>query len=289
MNILLKRLFFTCIAAGFFSASSQAADIERDVRTGPGGVDYSDGGYFEFGVDLNFRFFRERAFAGPGVVLAGAYRYRGLFFEALSPSAELPAGPIGGVSLGYTLWRNDQWAVDFLGVNATSRMATGRDHDDIDNSPDPVREKAILERRTFYNGAGVRLTGYFGNTIFQYRLVTDTHGGKGITSSARLGYSRQLRNWNYHGVVSANYTSQETGQYWYGISEEESSTRLEAYDVNASTMNYSAEIGATYPVRKNVVFRSTMRYNELDDAIVRSPIQDSDFIVRWSNSISYVF
>jgi len=286
--VFLKRLFLTCAVAALFAASAHSADIERDVRTGRIGVNNGNGGYFEFGVDLNLRAFRERAFLNPGVVLAGAYRYRGLFFEALSPSAELPSGPFGGISLGYTLWRNDQWTVDFLGVNATSRLATGREND-IENSPDPARERAILERRTFYNGAGIRLTGYFGNTIFQYRLVTDTHGGNGITSSARLGYSRQVRNWNFHGVIKADFTSQETGQFWYGISEEEASERLEAFDVNSSTINYSAEIGATYPVRENVVYRSIMRYTELDDALARSPIQDSEFIYRWSNSISYVF
>ncbi len=288
MKMLLKQFILTCVAIGLYVANVHAADIKRGVRTGSGGVDNSDGGYFEFGVDLNLRVFRERAFFGAGVVLAGDYRYRGLFFEALSPSAELPAGPFGGISIGYTLWNNDQWAVDVLGVNATSRLATGG-RNDIENSPDPLRENAILGRRSFYNGAGVRFTGYFGNIIFQYRLVTDTHGGNGITSSARLGYSRQVRNWNYHGVISANYTSQETGQYWYGISEEEASMRLEAYDVNSSTVNYSAEIGAAYPVRENVVFRSTMHYTEFEDAIARSPIQDSDFIYSWSNSLSYVF
>lgn len=285
----MKGTYLVSAIALLFIGNAHAADIASEVRSGTNGPNNADGGYLEFGVDLKLRANNEGAIIKAGPLLAGAYRYRGFFFEALTPGAQLPGGPIGGVTLGYNLWHNDQWAVDLLGASSTWGLSLDRIVKDVPDSQNTARDRAVWQRNSFYNGAGLRVTGYFGDTIFQYRLVSDTHGGKGITSSARLGYSQQVKNWNFHGVLSANYTSQKTGQYWFGVSDEEATTRFPQYDVDTSTISYSAEIGATYPVRENVVFRSTARYTELADAITRSPIVEGEASVRWDTSLSYVF
>jgi len=61
------------------------------------------------------------------------------------------------------------------------------------------------------------------------------------------------------------------------------------YDVRSSTTSYSAELGATYPVNENLIFRSTARYTHLDNEVTNSPLQDGDFRLGWSTSLSYVF
>jgi len=286
----MKRFFLAAVAALLFSSSAHAADIASDVRAGSGSLDNSDGGYFELGVNLSLNAHREGARMNSGILLAGAYRYRGLFFEALNPGVSLPSGQIAGITLGFNLWRNNRWAVDLLGASTTQRGTVGKTLE-VENfdSTDVERENDVIERSNFYNGAGVRLTGYFGNTLFQYRLVNDIHGGNGVTSSARIAYSRLVRNWNFHSVISANYVSQETGQYWYGISDEEASTRFEQYDVDSSTIAYSAEFGVTYPLRESVVFRSTARYTQFADEVAKSPLQESEFGLHWRTSLSYVF
>jgi len=275
----------------FVSSKAQAADIARDVGAATGSMDNSDGGYFEFGVGLGF-FGKEgqlklkRAF-----ILSGAYRYRGVFFEAFNPSIGVSKSrvEVGGISLGVNLWCNDQWAVDLLAANTKSRFRSYQPDRGESNTVDSEREEAVLERDTFYSGTGIRLTGFFGKTLFQFRLVDDTHGGNGVTSSASVSYSHQVKNWNFHTLLSANYLSRTTGQHWYGVSGEEASQRYPRYNMPSSTTSFVGEIGATYPLRENLVFRSTLEFQNLADEIVDSPLQDSSFGIGWRTTVSYVF
>lgn len=277
---------------GLFSGNLLAADLATDVGAASGAPDNSNGGYLEFGFGLDAFGNSEEVKIGTALLLTGAYRYRGIFLEAFTPSIGVNGSRIevGGITLGVNLWRNDHWSVDLLGASTHSRFRNSRDDDDNVNSPDRERERAVLDRHTFYSGAGLRLTGYFGNTIFRFRLVDDTHGGNGIFGTATVGYSRQLRNWNIHTLLSADYLSQDLGQYWFGVPEEQASIRFPQYEVDSSALSYSAEIGATYPLRENVVFRSVVRTRRLPDVSKESPLGgESRFGVGWSNSVSYVF
>lgn len=282
------RHYLILVAAMTVSSSLHAADIASDVQAGLGGYDNSDGGYFEFGVGLNLNANEEAIKLNADILLAGAYRYRRFFFEAIRPGFSLSGGHATGLTLGVNVWGNDRWVVDFLGVS-TSQKFSRLSRIDFSESEDSERDRDVFFRDSVYTGAGVRLTGYLGDTVLQFRLSDDVYRGKGVTGSARAGYSRQVNNWNIHSVLSANYTSQKTGQYWYGVSADEASTFIPQYDIRSPTMSYSAEIGATYPVRENVVFRSTARYSQLDNEVANSPLQEGDFRVRWNTSLSYVF
>lgn len=283
----MKRITLVTLLA-MLTGSVQAADVASDVQTGSGGIDNRNGGYFEFGVGSNFFLNRERATLNTVPFMAGAYRRGGFFLEAVSPGIRLNDGAVGGITAGYTIWRNNRWSADLLGVS--SRWRLSRQSLNIDDSDPGSREqdRNLLQRDSFYNGAGIRLTGSFGNTLFQYRLVNDTLGN-GETSSARIAYSRQVRNWNFHGVLGLQWVSRETSQYWYGVTDEEVTPRFEPYDINGPTISYSAEVGGTFPVRESVVFRTTMRYAEFDSAIADSPLQESEFSLTWNTSLSYVF
>lgn len=271
----------------------QAADLATDGGAESGAIDNSDGGYFEFGVGLSMTANTDRLDIKPRALLAGAYRYRGIFLEAFTPSISANGSrlEVSGITLGANLWHNERWSLDFLGASTQSRFRGSRDDPEDLNSADAMRESAVLDRDTFYSGAGFRLTGYFGNTIFRYRLVNDTHGGNGLFSSATVGYSRQLRNWNIHTLISANYLSQELGQHWYGVSAEEASLRFPEFDMNTSSFTYDIEIGATYPLRENVVFRSVLRHTQLSDAIKESPFENNGnrMDIGWNATLSYVF
>lgn len=284
----MKLLTIALAAAIVFASSTQAADIANDVRKGSNGPDSSDGGYLEVGVtmfihEVNTREGNFDLFGGFGLVLAGAYRYKGFFAEASQ-------GSVDGLNLGYNVWNGDGWAVDILGASVKGNITTGRDDVNLASLADNEREQAVLDRDTFYNGAGVRVTGYLGNAIFQYRLVTDTHNKNGVTSSARIGYSRQLRNWNFHSVIGVDYASKQTSQYWYGVSEEEASARFAQSDVSSS-INYSVEVGATYPISENIVFRTTARdiKRDIDSDATNVPSRNGLFGARINTSISYVF
>lgn len=285
----MKRNTILLVAVLLLSSSLHAADIVSDVRAGSGGYDNSNGGYFELGVGQNFIANSNGARSFSNILLAGAYRYRGFFGEAIHPGLSLDGSHATGLTLGVNLWGNDQWVVDFLAVSTSDRLTSRVNNVDFSESEDSERDREVNSRDTIYTGTGVRITGYFGDTLLQFRLSDDIYNGRGVTGSARLGYSRQVKNWSFHGVLSADYTSRETGQYWYGVSAEEASTLFPQYDVRSSTTSYAVAIGATYPVRENVVFRSAASYSLLDDEVARSPFQQGNYRIRWDTSLSYVF
>ena len=265
-----------------------SADIATDIRNAAAGPDISNGGHFEVGLGFDYtnsaRLTTSDNEDGASVTLeiGGAYRYNGLFIE-------LSQGTLDGLSIGYHLWSNDTWAIDVLGSSINGVLTEEDDEDDNrSNRSEAQRNNALIDRDTFYNGAGFRATAYFGNTIFQYRLVSDIHDDNGVMSTLRLGRSWQFRNWNFHSVVSASYASAKTSRYWYGITESEATTRFSEYDLD-STMTYTAEIGLTYPISEHVVFRSSARYTQFSNDIQDSPLVDSSGSTYIATSINYVF
>ena len=280
----VKQKLMWLTVAGLLTSKLHAADIATDASAGSGAHDNSNGGYFEFGVGLNIRGTTDELRLTRTLLLSGAYRYRGVFFEAFTPSigASRHGVEVDGITIGINLWNDNRWSVDLLAADTRSRFRNViPDNDDEDS--------AAIVRDSLYSGAGLRVTGYFGDTIFQFRLVDDTHGGNGIVSSATLGYSRQLRNWNLHSLLRADYISRETGQYWYSVSADEATSGFPEFEMSSSAVTYSVEIGATYPINQNVVFRSTARYTQIPSEIRESPFTDSRFVFGWNTTLSYVF
>ena len=284
-NSKMKKLYLALMALSCAN-NVFSADIATDIRKAAAGPDISNGGHFEVG--LGFDYINSAILTtsdnddGTNATLevGGAYRYNGLFIE-------LSQGTLDGLSIGYHLWSNDTWAVDFLG-SSINGVLTEEEDDNRSNGSEAERNEALIDRDTFYNGAGFRATGYFGNTIFQYRLVSDIHDDNGVVSTLRLGRSWQFRNWNFHSVVSASYASAKTSRYWYGITESEATTRFTEYDID-STMAYTAEIGLTYPISEHVVFRSSARYTQYSSDIRDSPLVDDKGSAYIATSINYVF
>lgn len=282
----MKQILFLTLVTALLTEQVFAADIATDVRSGKGVPDNSNGGYFEIGPSASYGANSrvdddDDEGYGIGVELGGAYRYKGFFIE-------LSQGTFDGLNLGYNFWNNQHWSVDLLASSFNGSIDTDN-ADRIDSRlTEAQRDAELVDRDTFYSGAGIRVTGYYGDYILQYRLITDTHGGNGVVSTARLGKSWQVKNWNFHGIVNAQYTSATTNRYWFGIDAEEATTRFPEHDPNAS-VSFSAEVGVTYPLGKDWVFRSFARYGLLSDDAKDSPLTDDDHWALFVNSISYVF
>lgn len=277
----------TLILGCLFSISSFGADIASAVR--PGGEQLrEDGGYFELGVSLNYaqiaRDHKERDDLEDfsiGLSLAGEYRYKGFFVEAAQ-------GSFDGLNLGYTLYETPTWSVDLLAASALGTLDSEDNNVNLTGLNEAQRNEAILERNTFYMGAGVRGTVYLDNYIVQARVVSDIYDDNGASATLRLGRGWQYRNWNFHAVASAEYGTDKTIQYLYGITPEEATTQFNAYKPNAA-LSFTGEVGVTYPVSENWVFRSALRYTAFPDEIEDSPLVDRDSDIYFFNSINYVF
>jgi outer membrane scaffolding protein for murein synthesis (MipA/OmpV family) len=264
-----------------------AADIASDIREGDSAPDTSNGGYFEVGVGLHY------ADGGRLDELNGKrnddyrflytlnlnyeYRYKGLFIEAASGSAD-------GLNLGYNFWHNNYWTIDFLALSGGGDP----DNDDLTGSPESERDAELIDRNFGFSGSGIRATGYLGEYILQYRLLADAFNDNGVVSTARAGRSWQVKNWNFHAIASLRYDSAKTNQRAFGITPEEATARFDAY-TPSSSVSFGAEVGATYPLSEHWVFRTTARFVQQNKEAELSPLRNRKHGVSFNSSISYVF
>lgn len=299
---------------------SFASDISIDVRSAGGGTRPGNGGYLELGVGVNVIYFPEDFPGEPNILydyyafIGGAYRYNGIFFEGAD-------GTLDGFNIGYQLWNNAIWSIDILASSFSGvineegeSLASMEIFDDLyhyhdadddgvyeyyhhhneDGRPEqPLQDGSefqilSINQNTFYNGAGLRATAYMDDYVFQYRLVTDVHGGNGVTSTARIGRHWQVRNWNFHGIVGLAYSSEKTNEYLWGSRLESSTGETESFSPG-NTVNLEAEVGVVYPLSQNWIFRSFVRYIEIPDQPDDSPIIVDDYEALFATTISYVF
>ncbi len=272
----------------FTTVNTLASDIAMDMRNG-GDVSPSNGGYLELGVGLDYNILaRQHAdntdyeHLSGTLAISGEYYRNGFFIEASEGTSD-------GLNVGYNFWNNETWSIDFLASSFRGSLRETDDEQDASlTNNETLRNQRILDRDTFYNGTGIRITGYLQDYVLQYRLVTDTHGGNGVVSTLRLGKNWQLRNWNFHSIISAEYNSATTNNYIYGIKANEQTARFPAFKTDAS-VNLSFETGVNYPVRENWVFRSFFRISPLDKDLQNSPLSQNNYSFRFSNSLNYVF
>ncbi|WP_370981331.1 MipA/OmpV family protein [Agaribacterium sp. ZY112] len=234
-----------------------AQDIADSVRN-QGQHELTDGGYLELGVGLGYVRTPEKVYEEheePWVLdlsFAGEFRYKRLFLEAAQGSED-------GLNIGFNLWNNESWLFDLLVASISGEL--------IDDDAGP------LARNTLYSGAGLRVTHYLNDYVLQYRLLNDIYQDNGLVSTLRAGRAWQYRNWLFHGIVSAQYSSEKTNNYWYGVDSQSNLSSLPEFYAPAST-HLSLQLGADYPLSEKIVFRAYAGAKQFPDAIRESPLVD---------------
>ncbi|ABI72902.1 MltA-interacting MipA family protein [Shewanella frigidimarina NCIMB 400] len=262
-----------------------ASDIATSVSRG-GESRLADGGYFELGASvygtnqLDIRQ-TEHESVQPSLLISGMYQYKGLFIEMIHESQD-------GINLGLNLWSSPNWSLDFLAANLQS--STSRNPDDAPNTLDEaVRNEYLMSMDSLFIGAGFRATRYWDDDyIFQYRIVSDYFDAQGIASSARLGKSWQVRNWNFHALASIEYASSKLSRRLFGVESSEATELFPEYRPG-SAVTYGIELGVAYPLSEKLVFRAMYRLNVLSKEITNSPFNQADYGSFFNASISYVF
>ncbi|KAF0187480.1 MAG: MltA-interacting MipA family protein, partial [Gammaproteobacteria bacterium] len=257
----MNKIAIIILATMLLAQPLQAADIAGEVRSGADGPDTGDGGFLEIGVRAGawtHPFFGDGNNAGEGFTpgegftLAGQYRFRGFFVEAINSTAD-------GINVGYQLWNNDQWMVDIIGYNATSgsvkKVDPFLDPGTAYATPGTPRPGLWMKHSgTALTGAGLRVTRYFDDYIVQFRVLHDVYHGRGQYASARLGRSWQYRNWNFHAMAGIEYLDSELSLRTFGVTAAEAKRSFfRQYDPGA-TGQIEAEIGVTYPMSERWVF-----------------------------------
>ncbi len=287
-NLLIKLL-----ATALLAIASQvvlAEDIVSAVNKGEPNPISENGGFFEIGISAisgQSAFVHDRrdtnksAFSGLSLAISGGYRYKRAFIEAGRAN-------IDGLNLGFSLWQNQQWSVDFLAANIAGRVTS-----DSDEDPPAVTEAEknaeILDRDTLIIAAGVRATRYFDNNrIAQFRLASDYYENNGMQASLRFGQKWQLGNWSWTGLIGAKYTSRRINNYLVGITADEATVRFPEY-VAKGSVALEFELDVRYPLTRKLVFASRFAYKAHPEEITDSPLVDEDSNFSFSSGITYVF
>lgn len=283
MNVALLRPLLWGLF--FCSGMAAAADIASSV-SGGSHQRLADGGYFELGASVygtNQVDIRQTGHEPiqPSLLISGMYQYKGLFAEMIHQSQD-------GINLGANLWSSDNWSLDLLAVNF--KGTTGRRRNEAPStSNQAVRNAYLMSTDSVFIGAGFSATRYWGDHyVFQYRLVSDYFDDQGISSSARMGKSWQVRNWNFHTLGSINYASAKLSRRLFGVQSHEATELFPEYQPS-SAITYSMELGAAYPLSEKFVFRAVYRLTVLSKEITASPFNQADYGSFFNASISYVF
>ncbi|USD37547.1 MULTISPECIES: MipA/OmpV family protein [Ferrimonas] len=262
-----------------------ASDIASSVSSG---VDnrFADGGYFELGgsvFSVNKVDVRQTDYepVQASLLISGTYQYKGLFVEMIHQSQD-------GINLGVNFWNSENWSLDLLVANLQSSWARpeGIDPSELDEAG---RNAYLMSEESLYIGAGFRATRYWGDHyVFQYRLMADYYDDQGVLSTARLGKSWQVRNWNFHMLGSIEYVSSKLNRHLFGVKANEATELFPEYTPDDS-FNYGVELGVAYPLSENCVFRAMYRLNMLSDEVTNSPFNRADHVSFFNASVSYVF
>jgi len=266
-------------AGTFCSSDIFASDISQSLRNNTE-QDSDSEDYLEVGLMIRVRdsqTFKSSngrgSYTSTSLFINGSYTWNNLFIENYSESGH-------GLVLGYNAFASDDWSLDLMATTGWLKVSF---ENDGRYSPDKNDELMV----------GGRLSGYVGNNIVQFAINQDATGDhNGTTASALIGRNWQLRNWNFHGIIGVEYASAKLNDYYVGVSDENAARwdNLDAYKAGES-VSFSTELGVTYPISEDWVFRATGRAVTLPDAITDSPRRRSKKSVATSfhTSISYVF
>lgn len=186
-------------------------------------------------------------------------QFSGLFYEYYSESGQ------NGL-FGLNFYNND-----FIGMD----LIIGKEHDSFAEDKEDTLLLPIDVRKSDIT-AGLRSAFYLGPLVVQgqvRREVTDHH--EGYTASLQTGARLQIRNLNFHGVVGAQYQSEEVVDYYYGVTASEATADFAEYNPGED-LTYNAEVGASYPLSEDWVLRGQVNYTRYSDAIVDSPFWAGD-------------
>lgn len=269
--------------------AAQAGDIANEIKDVDEPSLSENGGFLELGVVLDFRksAFEQEDVADNDDVMVDAnlsisagYRYKRVFIEATESGFD-------GLNFGVTLLERERWTVDMLLANIAGNITV-----ESDEPPPPMteaeRNQAILDRDSLFIAAGTRVTGYFGESILQFRVVSDWYDGNGLQGSARVGRQWQLGNWKLQGIVGARVYSQRFSNYLFGISTEEESLRFPAYRAGSAVIP-EGELALTIPLSKNWVYVSRLGFRSYPGSVTSSPLIANSGTHYLNAGFHYVF
>lgn len=289
MNSSIKKLplAIAALLTLTFSAASQAQDISQALRNNSQNTIEN---YFEIGLGYTNHEGpstnpRKLDWTGGYSIFNWSYNYKGFFLERFADKFTESTDPF---VIGYNAYSNDNWSFDIVGSSKNPGLKLSAIVQSGENAGQDI--DFITRDSDFMIGG--RLSGYFGNNIVQFTVSQDMRNHNGRMASALVGRNWQLRNWNFHGLLGVQYSDSTTNNYYKGVTKAEAQqSSFTAYQAGGG-FNYNAEVGVTYPITEDWVYRATATVVSYSDEQLNSPMYHStsgSTSTTFSTSLSYVF
>lgn len=184
--------------------------------------------------------------------------------------------------IGYNLYRNHGMS---FGVVASSKLGVLFDDDKYDDN----EVLAHLKQRDATLDMGV----YFihNSDLGQLRMrvleeVTGEHKGRSFDAS--YTFDLNYGGWRVNPFVATSYLTDDTVDYFFGVSQAESTAQLAAYEGKGG-FNLTAGINATYALTENWDLGFGTTVSKLSSGIADSSIMTDDMVYTASATINYNF
>jgi outer membrane protein len=183
---------------------------------------------------------------------------------------------IRGENLGLRYITDSQWEFGLIG--RFQGLGTGIDTDN---------ELAGIKKKDWALEVGP-LIGFRGWPVnMQFRSYWDIpNRHDGMTSELEFSFPLKYARGFFVPAVKLSYLSEDYTDYYFSISEEESTPTRPAYQVGAATTVW-AGFSMGYELAPRWVLKSSLGVEYLDSSITASPIVDSDR--QWSGSIGLAY
>ncbi len=155
--------------------------------------------------------------------------------------------------------------------------------------PDESAALSGLRERDVTLDAGVSISSSDDWGIASVKFMTDALGvHKGYEVSASYAYPLEFDRWTVVPAITANWSSADLVEYYYGVRLDEAVEGRPAYK-GGSVFNTAVSLNASYTLSERWQIIGGAEYTRLGDAITDSPIIAEDHELIMYSAIAYRF
>lgn len=170
---------------------------------------------------------------------------------------------VHGTSIGAHVWRHEGLTIDVLGRYRFWQL---------DPEPHEQLEGIRARRQTVDAGLALALDRSWGRFRAEWLTdLLDRHEGDELKLSYRYGF--ELDAWSLSPYVELGFLDDELSNYYFGVSEEESTEGRPQY-LPGRSVNFGYGINTSYSLAPNFELFANLGITELDSGLFESPLVD---------------
>jgi outer membrane protein len=152
---------------------------------------------------------------------------------------------------------------------------------------EPVKFKPPKRDYAIELGVEMLMDGEWGMAALRaFHDVSGTHNGYEL--SADYGFRWVRGRWSVAPTVGVTYKSTELSNYYWGVHEEEATSRLPAYEAEGG-LGWEAGLRTSYYLTRSVRLAVSANYEGLQHSVALSPLVEDDHVLGYFAGMAWQF